>query len=266
MKIKISLIPLLVSLIFVGCSKTDDAPENSMVTPEPTAITPDQIETSAYKELPTTPEQRAVTNIYRLNQETSNVELANSISGYLVYKTKSCLFDPPYSQITTCDPDSGYIILSDSKTPLEEDPQTEKVTLKENQVLMFHVPDSVISKLEMRKAYNFRGITTTYKDFTSMRYSGINDLLDCKKLEDEIDELYGKANYCDNDADCTYKSKPAFDGGCGHRFNKEAPLVGAYVKEKLFLDCRCRPSKADCAAPEALDLKCIDKKCDFVEK
>src|SRR3989339_70224 len=129
------------------------------------------------------------TNISPTNQNLDNTKIVNSLRGYLIYKTKSCAFrriDPPYLPEAPCAPDSGYVVLSDSKDNLKTNPLDEKTILNQNQILVYSVPDSVIDKIVLGNIYEFKGSVKKYNDIVSIKYLGIKNIVNCKELENEI--------------------------------------------------------------------------------
>src|SRR3989339_441672 len=173
------------------------------------------------------------TNISPTNQNLDNTKIVNSLRGYLIYKTKSCAFrriDPPYLPEAPCAPDSGYVVLSDSKDNLKTNPLDEKTILNQNQILVYSVPDSVIDKIVLGNIYEFKGSVK-------------------------------KANYCEIDSDCTYKPNLGFVKGCDRLFNINEDLTEIILKEKMFFDYRCQSVEISCIPHNRINLKCENNKC-----
>jgi hypothetical protein len=203
-----------------------------------------------------------------INTNLNNTKIVNSLSGYLIFKTKSCAFritDPPYLPETPCAPDSGYIILSESKDELKTNPLKEKTILNKNQILVYSVPDSVIDRIEFGNIYNFKGSVKKYNDIISIKYLGIKDIIDCKGLENEIITLINKANHCNVDSDCIYKPNLGFNKGCDRIFNKNEDLTTVKLKEKVFSDFKCSFPEVTCLSPDRINLKCEENKCVSVQ-
>ncbi len=208
------------------------------------------------------------TDISQIKQLLDNIKTTKSLSGYLIHKTKSCIFrttDPPYPPGAPCAPDSGYFILSDSNIGLTTNPVNEKTILNENQILVFSIPDSVINNLSLGEIYTIEGSVKKWNGFNSIKYFRIQDIIDCKKLENEIIAVYEEANYCDRDSDCIYRPNLGFCQGC-RIYNKNFDLSDVRSKEKKFYDFQCPSCEVSCYSPDLINLKCIENECTSVKK
>src|SRR3989339_249229 len=130
-----------------------------------------------------------------------------------------------------------------------------------NQNLDNSVPDSVIDKIVLGNIYEFKGSVKKYNDIVSIKYLGIKNIVNCKELENEINTLVKKANYCEIDSDCTYKPNLGFVKGCDRLFNINEDLTEIILKEKMFFDYRCQSVEISCIPHNRINLKCENNKC-----
>lgn len=206
-------------------------------------------------------EGQVITNVSEIKQAFVNKKYINSLKGYLIYKTTSCIFrntTPPYSSKDPCFyDDDGYFILSDTNNSLNTNPANEKTTLNNNQILIYKVPDSIINSLDIGKIYKIEGSYRNRNGVDSVIFFRIPNIVDCEKLETEITTFYEIANYCNQDSDCVSSGCPE------HIYNKNTDLNEVRLKEKLFYDHRCPAVEAICLSPESYNLKCIENKCIF---
>jgi len=116
-----------------------------------------------------------VTNIQNLKSNLNNDYSKEIVSGYLIFKTKSCSFktsNPPYPDDSPCASNSGYIILSDDKNAkISNDPTNSKTSLKNNEILIHYVKDDAIDYFSLGNFYQIAGKDISYNSVNSLEFS-----------------------------------------------------------------------------------------------